>query len=47
VPNINKDVLGDLPTAPQNMETALIVDANFWADHGEELREKFAAWLAQ
>ena len=47
VPNINKDVLGDLPTAPQNMENALIVDAQFWADHGEELREKFAAWLAQ
>lgn len=47
VPNINKDVLGDLPTAPANMTTALVVDANFWADHGEELREKFAAWLAQ
>jgi putative spermidine/putrescine transport system substrate-binding protein len=47
VPNINPEVLKDLPTAPANMETALVVDANFWADHGEELREKFAAWLAQ
>jgi putative spermidine/putrescine transport system substrate-binding protein len=47
VPNINKDVLNDLPTAPKNMENALIVDAQFWADHGEELREKFAAWLAK
>jgi len=47
VPNINPDVLKDLPTAPANMATALVVDPNFWADHGEELREKFAAWLAQ
>lgn len=47
IPNISKDVLGDLPSAPQNMETALIVDPQFWADHGEELRERFAAWLAQ
>lgn len=47
IPNINKDVLKDLPTAPDNMVTALVVDAQFWADHGEELRERFAAWLAQ
>ncbi|MGD9743213.1 MAG: ABC transporter substrate-binding protein [Dongiaceae bacterium] len=47
VPNINKDVLADLPTAPGNIEQALAVDPQFWADHGEELRERFAAWLAQ
>jgi putative spermidine/putrescine transport system substrate-binding protein len=47
VPNINPDVLKDLPTAPDNMKTALIVDPQFWADKGEELRERFNAWLAQ
>ncbi len=29
------------------METALIVDPQFWADRGDELRERFNAWLAQ
>jgi putative spermidine/putrescine transport system substrate-binding protein len=47
VPNINADVLKDLPTAPDNMKTALVVDPQFWADKGEELRERFNAWLAQ
>jgi putative spermidine/putrescine transport system substrate-binding protein len=47
VPNINPDILKDLPTAPDNMKTALIVDPQFWADKGEELRERFNAWLAQ
>jgi putative spermidine/putrescine transport system substrate-binding protein len=47
VANINKDVLPNLPTAPDNMKTALIVDPQFWADKGEELRERFNAWLAQ
>ena len=39
--------LKDLPTAPDNMKTALIMDQQFWADKGEELRERFNAWLAQ
>ena len=47
VPNINPDVLANLPTAPDNMKTALVVDPQFWADKGEELRERFNAWLAQ
>ena len=47
LPNINADVLPNLPTAPDNMKTALVVDPQFWADKGEELRERFNAWLAQ
>ncbi len=47
VPNINADVLANLPTAPDNMKTALVLDPQFWADKGEELREQFNAWLAQ
>jgi len=47
VPNIDPAVLPDLPTAPENMKTALIVDPQFWADKGEELRERFNAWLAK
>lgn len=34
-----------LPTAPQNMTSALFVDPAFWADHETELRARFTAWL--
>ena len=47
VPNIDPTVLPDLPTAPDNMGNVLMVDPQFWADKGEELRERFNAWLAQ
>ncbi|HTO84849.1 MAG TPA: ABC transporter substrate-binding protein [Methylomirabilota bacterium] len=47
IPNVDPDVLPNLPTAPDNMKTALIVDPQFWADKGEELRTRFNAWLAQ
>lgn len=46
VPFIDPAVLPQLPTAPENMATAFGADAEFWADHGEELRERFNAWLA-
>lgn len=35
-----------MPTAPANMETALINDFEFWADYDTELSEKFNAWVA-
>lgn len=36
-----------MPTNEANMKTALVNDFEFWADHGEELNERFNAWLAQ
>jgi len=47
IPNISPEVLADLPTAPDNMKTALVVDPQFWADKRDELTERFNAWLAQ
>jgi putative spermidine/putrescine transport system substrate-binding protein len=29
------------------MKTAFTVSPEFWADHGEELTERFNRWLAQ
>jgi putative spermidine/putrescine transport system substrate-binding protein len=46
-PMVDPSILPDLPTAPDNMKNAINVDVQFWADHGDELREKFNAWLAQ
>jgi putative spermidine/putrescine transport system substrate-binding protein len=36
-----------MPTAPENFETAIAFDVNFWADHGDALEERFTTWLAQ
>lgn len=47
IPNIAPDVLKDLPTAPENMKTALTLDSRFWADNRDELEKRFNAWLAQ
>lgn len=34
-----------LPTNPKNMAGAVTVDSSFWADHSDDLNQKFAAWL--
>ena len=47
IPKVTPEVLPHLPTADVNMGTALIVDPQFWGDNGEQLRERFNAWLAQ
>jgi putative spermidine/putrescine transport system substrate-binding protein len=47
IPNIEPTTLPNLPTAPDNLKTAFNVDPQFWADRGDELKEKFNAWLAK
>jgi putative spermidine/putrescine transport system substrate-binding protein len=46
-PSISPEVLKDLPTAPENMTNVLYVDPQFWADNGDQLRERFNAWLSK
>jgi len=41
------DMAPNMPTAPDNFKTALQQDVQFWADHQDELNERFSAWLAQ
>jgi putative spermidine/putrescine transport system substrate-binding protein len=47
VPMIDKALMADLPTAPQNMKDAVKVDVNFWADHSESLEQRFNAWASK
>ena len=47
IAKVPADVLPHLPTAPQNAKNAFVVSAEFWADHDEELTERFNKWLAQ
>jgi putative spermidine/putrescine transport system substrate-binding protein len=35
-----------MPTNPANFKTPIKKDAAFWADNGDELRQRFNAWLA-
>ena len=44
---VNKDMLSWMPTAPENSKTALVQDQEWWADHQQEIQEKFNAWLAK
>jgi putative spermidine/putrescine transport system substrate-binding protein len=45
VPLIDPAILADLPTAPANTKNYLNANFQFWADRGEELAERFEAWL--
>lgn len=41
------DMLPHMPTAPANMKNALLIDFEWWADHQDEMDERFNAWLAK
>jgi len=41
------DMKQHMPTTPEHMAKALQTDFQFWADHQDELNEKFNAWLAR
>jgi putative spermidine/putrescine transport system substrate-binding protein len=47
IANVDPAVLPNLPTAPENLKTAFNVDPQFWADNGDQLKERFNAWLAK
>ena len=44
---LNAETLALLPTSPANSKDALKFDITFWADQGEALEKRFAAWAAQ
>ena len=47
IADANPDIAVDLPTNPENMTTGFIVNAQFWADNLDTLRERFNVWVAQ
>lgn len=44
---IDKNILEDLPTAPDNLGVAIQLDTEFWVENVEPLTERFTAWAAQ
>ena len=45
--SLEAKTLALLPTSPANSKDALKFDITFWADQGEALEKRFAAWAAQ
>ena len=44
---VDKAVVPELPTAPQNMKGAFASNTSFWVEHGEDLEQRFNAWAAK
>ena len=52
---VNREALGllseqrvnELPTGGANLQQQLPMSASFWADHGEQLEQRFNAWAAR
>ena len=44
---VDKAIVPELPTAPQNMKGALASNTQFWVEHGEDLEQRFNAWAAK
>ena len=47
LPLVAPDMQPHMPTYPENFKTALQNDFEWWADHQDEMNERFAAWLAK
>lgn len=40
-------ILPNIPNAPDHNDSVLLVDAGFWSEKGDEMRQRFTAWLAK
>ncbi|MGC1329763.1 ABC transporter substrate-binding protein [Pseudomonas sp.] len=47
VPLLDKGILKDMPTTPENIANQVQIDVGFWADNGEQLEQRFNAWAAK
>ena len=44
---LDKNLLGDMPTTPDNIKDQVAMNVTFWADFGETLEQRFTAWAAK
>jgi putative spermidine/putrescine transport system substrate-binding protein len=44
--SLSKVVLDKLPNAPQNIDAPVLQNTAFWADHLDELQQRFAKWVS-
>jgi putative spermidine/putrescine transport system substrate-binding protein len=46
-PLIDKAILPNLPTAPENIASAIYLDEPFWVENIDKLNQRFNAWVAR
>lgn len=44
---VNPEQRKHMPTDATNLEHQVAMNASFWADHGEQLEQRFNAWAAK
>ena len=44
---IDKSVLPELPTAPDNFKSVVHLDDKFWLENLDKLNQRFNAWVAK
>lgn len=47
IAHVDPAILPHLPTTPEHMVNAVLIDPIFWANKGDELRQRFTVWLAK
>jgi len=47
IAGIDSRIADDLPTSPRNIEKALPLNTEYWADNGETLEARFATWRSR
>ena len=45
--NTGVDVLPHMPNRDEVMGDSIVADPDWWADNGDELQERYAAWMGQ
>ncbi|MGV8841659.1 MAG: polyamine ABC transporter substrate-binding protein [Pseudomonas sp.] len=44
---LDKKLLNNMPTSPENIKNQVAMNVSFWADYGETLEQRFTAWAAK
>ncbi|CAG4885884.1 ABC transporter substrate-binding protein [Paraburkholderia saeva] len=47
IKSLDAKTLANLPNSPANGKNAVLQDAAFWTDHGDELEQRFASWASK
>ena len=47
IEQIDPKRLDNMPTSARNLENQVSMNAAFWADHGEQLEQRFNAWASR
>lgn len=45
--HLSEEMGSSLPTHPDNMEVQFVTDARFWAEHMDQLRERWDEWMLE